>query len=569
MSLWAIDAGTTHTSLARWDEGEQAPVMVHMPNVCRLPHPAQTVDVRYSVPSAVYLLPGDDLVTRIGRLPSVRRAWFLGREAYIGRQAREHDGGLKRPQFISGLKRTLLREPGRIVATLGKFNLSASAAFRIFLREILAEAARTCGERPRDLVFSVPVDSFEPYRALLQQAAVSVGASRTRFVDEPVAAAMGYGLRLDQPRTVLVVDFGGGTLDLAVVQLEPSRTQQGRCNILAKEGDHIGGDLIDHWLVEAWYSRLGYRFDEHESDPNQSWWYRIMLEEACRVKEGLFFRASETFFMIPPPELHRIPVSVMRNLRGSLEVQFTRQDLVSLLEERGLYRSLDKLLSSVLCAAMSRGISADMLSDVLMIGGSTLLPQVYSHVEKRFGRERVRAWQPFDAVAFGAASYAAGAFVKSDFVTHDYGIRLWKREGQGTRQDVQVVIKAGTPYPTDGPVWKRLMTPVCSLGEPETVFKLVICELGRASGSHQELIWDAGGQLYVQGGQGEDGLVVVPLNEANPALGMLDPPHSPSERAARLEVAFGINAERWLVATVTDLRTRKMLMDQQPVVRLQ
>jgi hypothetical protein len=64
------------------------------------------------------------------------------------------------------------------------------------------------------------------------------------------------------------------------------------------------------------------------------------------------------------------------------------------------------------------------------------------------------------------------------------------------------------------------------------------------------------------------GSLVVKLNETNPALGYLDPPHSPRDSRPRLEVAFGVNAERWLCATVFDLRTKKHLMEGEPVVRL-
>ena len=62
--------------------------------------------------------------------------------------------------------------------------------------------------------------------------------------------------------------------------------------------------------------------------------------------------------------------------------------------------------------------------------------------------------------------------------------------------------------------------------------------------------------------------VVVPLNAASPTLGYLDPPHDPRDRRPRLEIAFGVNADRWLIATVHDLLTRKELMREEPVVRL-
>ena len=62
--------------------------------------------------------------------------------------------------------------------------------------------------------------------------------------------------------------------------------------------------------------------------------------------------------------------------------------------------------------------------------------------------------------------------------------------------------------------------------------------------------------------------VIVPLNANNPALGVLDPPHAPDDRQARLDVAFGVDEDRWLVATVRDLRTGRLLMQGQAVARL-
>ena len=108
--------------------------------------------------------------------------------------------------------------------------------------------------------------------------------------------------------------------------------------------------------------------------------------------------------------------------------------------------------------------------------------------------------------------------------------------------------------------------PTCSLGEPERLFKLVICEIG-SSGSGQSFGWDERGQVHALGKSGESPLLVK-LNEANPALGHLDPPHSPRDLRPRLEVSFGVNAERWLCATVLDLHTKKHLMRDEAVVRL-
>jgi hypothetical protein len=72
----------------------------------------------------------------------------------------------------------------------------------------------------------------------------------------------------------------------------------------------------------------------------------------------------------------------------------------------------------------------------------------------------------------------------------------------------------------------------------------------------------------VDHGSSRSDAVVVPLNEANPAFGYLEPPHAPSDRRPRLEIAFAVSTERWLCATVQDLRIRRVLMHEASVVRL-
>jgi hypothetical protein len=145
------------------------------------------------------------------------------------------------------------------------------------------------------------------------------------------------------------------------------------------------------------------------------------------------------------------------------------------------------------------------------------------------------------------------------FVTHD------ARTGAAQHT---VVIPRGTRFPTAAAFWKRQLVPTCSLGMEETTFKLLICEVSRGDALDRRFVWDAAGDLHKLGGTSGEGHVVVPLNEAAPTLGYLDPPHSPRDRRPRLEIAFAVNAERWLVATVRDLLTQRELMRDEPVVRL-
>jgi hypothetical protein len=169
-------------------------------------------------------------------------------------------------------------------------------------------------------------------------------------------------------------------------------------------------------------------------------------------------------------------------------------------------------------------------------------------------------------VAFGAAAFAADRVGTVDFIFHDYAFVTHSQ--QTGEQQNNIIVPRGTRYPTPPDFWKRQVVPTCALGEPETLFKLVVCEISRAESGERRFVWDASGDLQKVGGASGAAEVIVPLNASSPTLGYLDPPHGPRDRRPRLEIAFGVDANRWLVATVHDLLTRRDLMREEPVVRL-
>jgi hypothetical protein len=211
-------------------------------------------------------------------------------------------------------------------------------------------------------------------------------------------------------------------------------------------------------------------------------------------------------------------------------------------------------------------MTPDAVEEVLLVGGSTLLPGVFQRLEERFERRKLRAWQPFEAVAYGGACFAADRVAALDFIVHDYAFVT--HDAKTGEAQHTIIVPKGTRFPTVPDLWKRQVVPTCALGEPETIFKLVISEVARGDGGDRRFVWDAAGDMHKVGGTGGGSDVIVPLNAASPTLGYLDPPHSPRDRRPRLEIAFGVNAERWLVASVRDLLTQKELMDEEPVVRL-
>ncbi len=559
MSGWALDLGTTNSGVARWDDASGQPQLVELSDVCRHPERDDPLEAPRMVPSAVHLLDKPGLLDRVGSWPPLARRIFLGRRALIGRPALERNRDLVHAGFVPTFKAALSSQSTRPLARVGRRFVSARELARAYLRELLAAVKGATGERIRDLVVTAPVSAFETYRAELQRILQGLGVRRVRFVDEPVAAALGYGLSLSQERTALVVDIGGGTMHVVLVALSPRGAIGGEARVLAKQGRPLGGNAVDGWVLEEACRAAGYPPLEAEGDEQSRFWRRLMLAEACRVKEAVHFDETAVFRVTPPGFCRPAAGAAL----GASLQSFTRAQLAELLERNGFYRGLDACLAAIFEDGKAK---VEDLDDVLLVGGSTLLPGVFARLEQRFERRRMRAWQPFEAVVYGGACFAADRIGALDFVVHDYAFVT--HDARTGREQHTIVVPHGTRFPTAPDLWKRQLVPTCSLGEPESIFRLVICEIARADGGERRFVFDAAGDLHKIGGVSGEDAVVVPLNAASPRLGYLDPPHDPKDRRPRLEIAFGVNAERWLVATVHDLLARRELMHEEPVVRL-
>ena len=561
----AIDLGTTNTVVALWNDSTDGPEILHLDSVCRNSvEKSGEIDDSYTIPSCVYLLsPGERFSFPFNLLFKNLKVKTGG---LIGIKAIEKNGGLYRPWYVNNFKSYLGKNIYQFIGQLGRWKYTAEDIALIFLKELLLEMKKTKKVKPDRLTFCVPVDFYEFYRAKLKRICARLRIYRIKTIDEPVAAALGYGLGMDGLRNILVIDFGAGTLDLAIISTMEKSGDSGTCTVVAKDGASIGGNLVDSWIVQDVCRHFSYDFERLSTDQDIRWWYRMLLAEACRIKENLFTREADSFFLMPSKLMdeyaHTVPGD-RENLKRPLE--YTREDLKGLLKKKGLYTMLDGLIRSVIETAEAKGTGADRIDDVLMVGGSTLLPDIYPLVEKRFGRDRVRAWQPFNAVAFGAAAFAANRYGRADYITHDYAFVTYDKKT--LEPEYNVIVPHGTPFPTQKDFWKRHLSPTCALGEPERMFKLVICEIGKKQEFEQEFVWDEKGNMHIVK-EGDNNRVIIQLNESDPTLGYLDPPHAPSDKRARVEISFMINDEKWLCATVYDLVARKYLMEEKPVIRL-
>ncbi|MBG0854105.1 Hsp70 family protein [Streptomyces spinoverrucosus] len=537
-----VDFGTSNTVVAVWDEASAQGVTVGIPDYGRLlGHGAHRVPV---VPSLIHY--AED-----GRQ-------FLGDQVLSA--GRYHAAGTFRwmKRYVSN------RSPQKM--TVNGRKVSPAEAGRDFLSTVLAFAAVETGSEGEEIALTAPVESFEHYEDWLAEAAERAGMPRFRLIDEPSAAVLGYGAHIRPGHAYLMFDFGGGTVQAAVVRVQDDddRAGSGRyCRVLGKAGDDIGGSTIDQWIYEELLARCG----RHDSEEDVRRLSRALLVECERAKEAL----SE-------PGRERAEISVMNPDTGAvLGIDLIRsgpeppgERVVSfedLLDRRDLYSRIDRVVRRALRAAATRGYDEDDLSAVLMVGGSSLIPSVRRTLERIFGRERVLSDRPLDAVARGAAAFAAGTDFH-DHIQHDYAVRWFDRKSG--RYEYRTCVKAGTAYPTTEPV--HTMT-VRATHDGQRELGIAIYELGgrRPGGGatgETELVCDPSGAWRVREISAEDDDIRNRfwINEQSPMFLNAKPPASAGQ--ARFRVEFGIDANKRLLLTAHDLVSGRVTHRDYPVVKL-
>ena len=525
----AIDFGTSNTVVAVWDEARREGIPQRLPDYGRL-----------------YLREGDEGISVV---PSLIH-YAAGQRRWLGNQVLQQNL-LASDRTFRWMKRYItLRSPNTLRID-GK-SVSYHDAGRDFLSTVLLFAAQEYGAGDEEVALTVPVEAYEHYEDWLGEVAEAAGIRRFRLIDEPSAAALGYGAHIQPGNVYLIFDFGGGTLDVAAVLIEEESAARAgrRCRVLGKAGADVGGMNIDQWLFQEALRQNG-RSDGDEDVRRIS---AALLAQCEQAKEKLSFA-------------EQAGASVVSFETGAaLSADFTRSRFEDLLDQHDVYADINRTIRRALAAAGERGYNEDDISDVLMVGGSSLIPSVQRTLQRIFGRERVRLNRPLDAVARGAAAFVAGVDFY-DYIQHDYAIR--HVDGRRGNYEYRTIVPHGTPYPTKTPL-ARLTAKATYDGQ--THLGIAIFEMGeqrgRSAGPQVELVFDPGGAARV--------MEVTPdederrtyfwMNEATPTFLKAEPPAQQGE--ARFEIEFNIDGNKRLLITARDQRTGRLTHKDYPVVKL-
>ena len=243
------------------------------------------------------------------------------------------------------------------------------------------------GTKVTDIVITVPAYFNDQQRQATKDAGAIAGLNVLRIINEPTAAAIAYGLdnKSSKEKNILVFDFGGGTFDVSILQIE-----DGMFEVKATGGNtHLGGEDIDNRLVKHFLDEFKRK---HRKDVGDNARAIKRLKNACeRAKRTL---SSSTATTIELDSLHE-GVDFSSNL--------TRARLDELSAD--LYRQCIASVEKVLADAK---MGKSDIDEVILVGGSTRIPKIQTMLSEFFnGKELCKSVNPDEAVAYGAAVQAA------------------------------------------------------------------------------------------------------------------------------------------------------------------
>ncbi|HAA32927.1 MAG TPA: molecular chaperone DnaK [Cyanobacteria bacterium UBA8553] len=532
-AFYAIDFGTSNTVITRWNPATQQPETVSLPGLS-----LQLSQNPPLIPSLLYV---ED--ASLGKV-------------VLGQAVRDRGLDLtNNPRFFQSFKRGIGADIQGFLPELEGKVVTFEQVGQWFLQQIIEQLEPSQDTSVESLILTVPVDSFEAYRHWLSGVCQSLPVEQVRILDEPTAAALGYGIA--DGDVLLVIDFGGGTLDLSLVRLNQeaqsgkkpmgfilkwgekllgeSSSQKARiARVLAKAGQNLGGSDIDNWLVDYFVESQGLTRSP----------LTLRLAERLKIELSQKPSANQVYFNDETLETY--------------ELKLDRNTFETILKKHQFFEILDDRMAQLLQQGRRAGIEVSDIDAVLLVGGTGQIPAVQNWVKQYFDTSKIRCEKPFEAIAQGALQLSQGIEIQ-DFLYHSYGIRYWDR--RLNRHNWHPIIKTGQPYPMSEPFELVLGASI----ESQPSIELIVGELGAETGG-TEVYFD-GDRLVTRSLAGGE-TQVQPLNDREGArtIAQLTPLGFPG--SDRIKVFFQVDSQRFLRMTVEDLLTNQTLLDNQPVVQL-
>jgi len=435
----AIDLGSSTTVVVFQKENGQFPELVDLPPICRSPG---------EIPSLIWQSPEED------------EGYLIGQQII--------NLNLINEETERNLSQDFKRWIGsQEVDPIYNSKIPPEEAGKILIHTIWKKISKKFNVKR--LVLTAPVDTYREYRTWIVNVCNSLQVKEIALVDEPTAAAMGAGLAPGS--TLLVLDFGGSTIDMSIVALEggegkaapiaqlvrfdgndlegKSKQVLRTAKVLGKAGIRLGGKDIDRWIANHLLP------DEKPTNLILS----IAEELKCDLsKEDI----KETLI---------ISKKVKTNQQEEKFLKLSKKGLEELLISKGLLDSIKILFTQTINVAKRNSFQLQDLDSVVLVGGGSQIPLIKNYLGTLCNSIPFLTPPPIEAIALGALNLTPGVKVK-DVLNKGVSLRCWNKKNE--KHIWHPLFLAGQPWPTNKPleiilaasINNQLSIDLC-IGEPE------------------------------------------------------------------------------------------------------
>ena len=352
-----------------------------------------------SLAATVFDQVGPEVIAEPGQTPIIPSVltmhegkWLVGQEALIR--------SLQNPtQTLHSIKRLIGRsleeipaeeqaqlpyqlrsgERGQVLVCLDEQAFTPQEISAEILKAVKHRAEAILGETLQKAVITVPAYFDDVQRQATRDAARLAGLEAVRILNEPTAAAIAYGLDERKEGKIAVYDLGGGTFDISLLQLTGKIFK-----VVATNGDtRLGGDDFDQAIVGELTLRIQQEFTDAEL---RSPLARQVLRQTAETIKISLSQSNEIEYTVS-----------MKDQSWSHQGSFTTTELQPLLAP-----VIQRTLQRCQQALDQAGWKVEDLDEVVLVGGSTVVPEVRRQVQQFFGRTPQVAIDPYKVVALGA-----------------------------------------------------------------------------------------------------------------------------------------------------------------------
>lgn len=351
--VFGIDLGTTYSCISYVDETGR-PVVIN-------------IDGQSTTPSVVQILDDGNVV--------------------VGQIAKD-SAVAESDSVVDFVKRRMGKEGANY--SIGGNDYTPEQISAFILKKMVEDIRdSSLGLEVKDVVITCPADFGEAERLATKNAGIIADLNVMEIIKEPLAAAIHFGCRNDDvSKTYLVYDLGGGTFDVTIMQIGDGKIEEVCSDGNPKLGGKDWDDIIINYLREEFASLTGLSTDSFGIEEEQ-----MLRSEVEKAKIRLSAKNE---------------APIRATISGQSERIVLTREIFDDLTSSKLDQTFD-LVDSAIESAKAKGV--DKIDEILLVGGSTKMPQVKQAIIERYGIEP-KIHEPDEAVAKGAALWAAMVFIE-------------------------------------------------------------------------------------------------------------------------------------------------------------